>query len=123
MERAVVSAEEASIEVSELTLPDSKKGESLRRTLQDVSELGHIAAAELSFKSSIINWLRPIGEQNSRPSSPLGNTSMQVPDGAFFVTGGDLPPYGGLMESRSGREGCGLSAVHFEVSTDSDLQD
>ncbi len=53
----------------------------------------------------------------------FGSNSTQVPKGAFFLSGGRLPPYGDVMESRSGREGRGLSAVHFEVSSDGDLQD
>jgi hypothetical protein len=52
----------------------------------------------------------------------FGNSSMQVAGGASFLSGGRLPPYGDLMESRSGREGRGLSTVHFEVSSAPDLE-
>lgn len=48
----------------------------------------------------------------------FGSTSRPVLKGAFFLSGGGRPPYDGLTESRSGREGRGLSTVHLEVSVD-----
>jgi hypothetical protein len=53
----------------------------------------------------------------------FGNSSTQLAHGASFLLGGRLPPYGDLMESRSGREGRGLSTVHLEVSSASDLEE
>jgi hypothetical protein len=47
-----------------------------------------------------------------------GNTPTPVPRGAYFLSAGGRPPYDGLIAGRSGREGRGISMLHFEFSTD-----
>lgn len=52
----------------------------------------------------------------------FGGTAKDVSKMAFVPSVGGLPPYGRLTGGRSGREGRGISAVHFEVSTDGDVE-